>query len=221
MFRLDRSERAPTAVCDLPVLLRGVEEPLKDETELSVGTGTLKWDGYASYYSARRSGLSSNLYRGFLHQHCGTEPTSCDPSGTCSKSVSAPKTTQPVANPLDEAKVFSRAGNFDAAIEKYQETLRSNPKNPDALAGLVRSYLKKKNVARAAEEAKTALMLSDSHAVLTAVAEVYFRQGQDQRRRERVGEGHQLPLSRCAGLLGGGSRTTSAFDVYEREEANR
>lgn len=79
--------------------------------------------------------------------------------------------------PLYEAKAFARVGNFDAAIEKYQEMLRSNPKNPDALAGLIRSYLKKKDVAQAAEEAKTALTLSDSHPVLTAVAEVHFRQG--------------------------------------------
>jgi tetratricopeptide (TPR) repeat protein len=107
-------------------------------------------------------------------QNQPSTPSTADAPGP---SNSAPTTTQSVANPLHEAITFARAGNFDGAIEKYQEILRSNPKNPDALAGIVRSYLKKKDVARAADEAKTALTLSDAHTVLTAVAEVYFRQG--------------------------------------------
>jgi tetratricopeptide (TPR) repeat protein len=105
------------------------------------------------------------------------QPSAPNTANAPAPSNSGPKTTQPVGDPLHEAKAFARTGNFDAAIEKYREMLRSNPKNPDALAGVIRSYLKKKDVAQAAEEAKTALTLSDAHTVLTAVAEVYFRQG--------------------------------------------
>src|SRR5262249_28002796 len=91
---------------------------------------------------------------------------STPPNAAPVPSNSVPATTQPEANPFYEAKAFVRVGNFDAAIEKYQEMLRSNPKDPDALAGIIRSYLKKKDVARAAEEAKTALTLSASYTVL-------------------------------------------------------
>jgi tetratricopeptide (TPR) repeat protein len=78
---------------------------------------------------------------------------------------------------LGEAKIAMRVSKFDEALAKYQEILVQNPKSPDAHAGIIRAYLKKKDVAHASESATAALAVSDNHTVRTAVAEVYFRQG--------------------------------------------
>jgi predicted aspartyl protease len=70
-----------------------------------------------------------------------------------------------------------RSGNFDAALEKFQQVLRDSPKSPDANAGIIRAYLKKKDITGAADAAIAALAISDTHTVRTAVAELHFRQG--------------------------------------------
>jgi tetratricopeptide (TPR) repeat protein len=83
----------------------------------------------------------------------------------------------PLPNLLGEAKALARSGNFDGAIAKYQQLLQTSPNSPDAFAGIIRAYLKKKEVAGAANAAKDALAVSDTHTVRTAVAELEFRQG--------------------------------------------
>jgi predicted aspartyl protease/Tfp pilus assembly protein PilF len=88
----------------------------------------------------------------------------------------APATALP-ANTLGEARTFYRKGNFAAAIPKYQEYLKDHPGLPDGYTGLVRVYLKQKNVDLAAQTAEQGLAHSDSARMHTAHAEVLFRQG--------------------------------------------
>jgi tetratricopeptide (TPR) repeat protein len=78
---------------------------------------------------------------------------------------------------LGEARVLYGKGAFDAAIEKYEAFLKERPNSPDAFAGLVRTYLKLKNVDKASATAEQAISQTDSPRVRVARAEVWFRQG--------------------------------------------
>jgi predicted aspartyl protease len=78
---------------------------------------------------------------------------------------------------LGEAHVLYGKGAFDAAIEKYQAFLKERPNSPDGFAGLIRTYLKTKNVEQAALTAAQAIAVTDSPRVRVARAEVWFRQG--------------------------------------------
>ena len=89
----------------------------------------------------------------------------------------APLTLPPVANPLGEAKLLYRKGNFDGALAKFKDILQENPKSPDAFAGVVRVYLKQKNVEQAAHAAEQGLAQSNSARMKVAQAEVWFREG--------------------------------------------
>lgn len=80
-------------------------------------------------------------------------------------------------DPLGEARVLARNGDFDAAINKYRQLLQEKPKSPDAYAGLTRVYLKKKDVTQANETVTKGLQVTDSWPVHVALGEVYFRQG--------------------------------------------
>ncbi|HET7891197.1 MAG TPA: aspartyl protease family protein [Candidatus Sulfotelmatobacter sp.] len=82
-----------------------------------------------------------------------------------------------LANPLGEAGIFYRKGNFEGALAKYQEILKDNPKSPDAYAGEVRVYLKQKNVESAAQAVEEGLAQVNSPRIKVAQAEVWFRQG--------------------------------------------
>lgn len=82
-----------------------------------------------------------------------------------------------VGNPLGQAGILYAKGAFDAAIGKYQELLKQRPNSPDAFAGLVRSYLKLKNVGQAALTAEQGIAQTNSPRVRVARAEVWFRQG--------------------------------------------
>jgi len=66
---------------------------------------------------------------------------------------------------------------FEGAIVKYQQIINEKPQSPDAYAGLVRTYLKMKDVHQASETATKALEIADSVPVHVAMGEVYFRQG--------------------------------------------
>jgi len=78
---------------------------------------------------------------------------------------------------LEEARVLYGKGEFDAAVEKYQAFLKERPNSPDAFAGLVRTYLKSKNVEQASLTAEQAIAQTSSPRVRVARAEVWFRQG--------------------------------------------
>src|SRR5262249_33584443 len=94
--------------------------------------------------------------------------------------ASAPSTSsasQLPPDPLGDAKALLRQGKFDAAIERYQQILQEKPKSPDAYAGLVRAYLKKRDVEKASDTATKALQVTDAWPVHVALGEVYFRQG--------------------------------------------
>lgn len=78
---------------------------------------------------------------------------------------------------LEEARVLYRKGAFDAAIEKYQAFLKQRPNSPDAFAGMVRTYLKLKNVEQAALTANQGIAQTNSPRMRVARAEVWFRQG--------------------------------------------
>jgi tetratricopeptide (TPR) repeat protein len=93
-------------------------------------------------------------------------------------SPSAPANSAPQwNNSLGEAKALYRKGDFAGAIARYQAILQEKPKLPDAIAGLIRVYLKQKNLELAAKTADQALQASESPRVRTAHAEVLFRQG--------------------------------------------
>ncbi len=81
------------------------------------------------------------------------------------------------SNPLGEARVFYRKGDFDGAIAKYQEFLKDHPRSPDAYAGIVRVHLKQKNVDLAAKAAEQGMAQSTSPRMRVARAELWFRQG--------------------------------------------
>ncbi|HXY51741.1 MAG TPA: aspartyl protease family protein [Terriglobales bacterium] len=83
----------------------------------------------------------------------------------------------PPAGPLADALAFYRKGEFDAAIQKYQQILQENPKSSDAYAGMARAYLKKKDVAQADETVKQGLQLAEGPSLHVALGEVEFRQG--------------------------------------------
>jgi tetratricopeptide (TPR) repeat protein len=101
----------------------------------------------------------------------------------------------PMGSPLTEALALYRKGNFDEAINRYQSVLRDKPNNPDAYAGLIRTYLKKKDVQQAADTAHQALQVVDSTPVHVAVGELYFRQGKIHDAEEEwvkvINSGHQ------------------------------
>ena len=78
---------------------------------------------------------------------------------------------------LEEARVLYGKGEFDAAVEKYQAFLKERPNSPEAFAGLVRTYLKSKNVEQASLTAEQAIAQTSSPRVRVARAEVWFRQG--------------------------------------------
>ena len=83
----------------------------------------------------------------------------------------------PLANPLGEARLLYRKGNFVGALAQYEDILKTNPKSPDALAGEVHVYLKLKDVEHAAHAVEQGLAQSNSPHLKVAQAEVWFRQG--------------------------------------------
>jgi tetratricopeptide (TPR) repeat protein len=86
-------------------------------------------------------------------------------------------TVTSLPSPLTDALALYRKGSFEEAITKYQAVLHDKPNSPDAYAGLIRTYLKKKDVQQAADTATQALQAADSTPVHVALGELYFRQG--------------------------------------------
>jgi len=100
------------------------------------------------------------------------------PSETLGSSYSSTLGTSPGPDLLREAIDLYHKGDFAGAITKYKKLLQEKPTSPDGWAGLIRSYLKKKDFGLAAQSAEQALAASDHPRVRTARAEVLFRQGE-------------------------------------------
>ncbi len=100
------------------------------------------------------------------------------PADDSRKVVAAtPANTIAASDTLDDANALFRKGDFEHAILKYRQILQATPAAGEAWAGLIRVYLKQKDVKQASETAEQARMAADSPPVRVALGEVYFRQG--------------------------------------------
>jgi tetratricopeptide (TPR) repeat protein len=120
----------------------------------------------------------------------------------------------PAPNLLGEAKEAYRKGDFDRAIQRYQQMLQERPNSPDAFTGLARVYLKKKDVKQASDTVAQGLQLADSPIVRVALGEVYFRQGRIPEAEEEwvkvINSGYQNARA-YLGL----ARVRSALSMYK------
>jgi tetratricopeptide (TPR) repeat protein len=105
-------------------------------------------------------------------QSSSDKPALNEPESRQSASVA------PNASLLADANRLYRKGDFTKAIAKYKDILQEKPASPDGWAGLIRSYLKAKNVTAAAQSAEQAIAVVDHPRTRTARAEVLFRQGE-------------------------------------------
>jgi tetratricopeptide (TPR) repeat protein len=81
--------------------------------------------------------------------------------------------------PANDAERDYRAGNFEAAAEKYKELLAAHPDDPALIAGDVQAELKLGKLDEASAQATAASAKSPDSAVLrTALGETLFRSGQ-------------------------------------------
>lgn len=121
-------------------------------------------------------------------------------------------------NPLGDALQLFRKGDFDGAIQKYQQIITAKPKSPDAYAGLVRVYLKKHDVNQADATVQRALKDADSAPVRVALGEVYFREGKIPEAEQEwvmvINSGHQNARA-YLGL----ARARAALSLYESSAA--
>jgi tetratricopeptide (TPR) repeat protein len=108
-------------------------------------------------------------------QQATRDPADPAKAGASTTVASAALAVSP--DPLVEAKGLFGKGQFDAALQKYQELLQEHQKSPDAYAGMIRVYLKMKSVQQAYETATKGLEVADAAPVRVALGEVYFRQG--------------------------------------------
>jgi tetratricopeptide (TPR) repeat protein len=105
-------------------------------------------------------------------QSSSDKPALNEPESRQSASVA------PNASLLGDANKLYRKGDFTKAIAKYKDVLQEKPASPDGWAGLIRSYLKAKNLTAAAQSAEQAIAVADHPRTRTARAEVLFRQGE-------------------------------------------
>jgi predicted aspartyl protease len=136
--------------------------------------------GTIMFASARLTLLCKAILAWFVVLQTATQQSSA-PAANQSPASSASAATPAAApslppSPLHDALLLYRKGDFDGAIRKYQQLL-TGKSVPEAYAGLIRTYLKKKDVPQAHETAARALSESDAPALRVAVAEVYFREG--------------------------------------------
>jgi tetratricopeptide (TPR) repeat protein len=120
--------------------------------------------------------LLASLPSGFAQTAGQSTPSQSDPQAA-GASPPAKIAPGPGVNPLSAAGIFYRKGDFDNALEKYQEYLKDNPRSPDAYAGVIRAYLKEKRVDDAAQALASGLKQTDSPRLHVAEAELWFRQG--------------------------------------------
>jgi tetratricopeptide (TPR) repeat protein/predicted aspartyl protease len=110
----------------------------------------------------------------FLSPHI---PLLTTPATTLAQTPPQNAPTQDSSDLLHKAKVFYNVGDFDHAIQTFQQLLQEQPTNSEAYAGLTRVYLKKKDPKQAFDTITKGLQLADAPDVHIALAEVYFRQG--------------------------------------------
>ncbi len=117
---------------------------------------------------------------------------------TVKASPAAPMSVEPSTVPVDhlgDAARLYRTGDFDRAIQEYQQLLQERPNFPDAYAGLTRVYLKKKDIRQAYETVTKGLQAASSPLLRAALGEVYFRQGKIHEAEEEwvnlINSGHQ------------------------------
>lgn len=123
-----------------------------------------------------------------------------------------PSDRTPGYQALGEANALYRNGDFAKAAAKFKELLQDKPKSPDAWAGLIRSYLKAKNLSGAAQSAEQALSAVDHPRIHTAHAEVLFRKGEIvEAEQEWVKVANSYPDARAyLGL----ARVWSAYSMF-------
>src|SRR5262245_32909440 len=119
-----------------------------------------------------------------LAQSSTDKPAAGETSGA-SQLAPAPS---PKSDLLREAYALYSKGNFRDALPKYKALLEEKPKSPDGWAGLIRTYLKGRDIAAAAQSAERALSVADHPRVRTARAEVLFRQGDIDRAEKEWAE---------------------------------
>jgi len=144
-------------------------------------------------------------------------PSSQNPASPAVVSL-PPAGTAAVPNPLGEALSFYHKGDFPAAVGKYQEVLRMNPKSPDAYAGLARAYLRQRNVSRALEEANRGLSLNDAPRIRVALGEIYFRQGKIHEAEHEWVQAINSGDPEARAFLGL-SRVRNALSLYQQGKA--
>ncbi len=93
-------------------------------------------------------------------------------------------------------EALARAGNFPEAIAHYRESLRINPRQTDALRGLIIAYSETNQFASAIVPAKQLVQLTNYQDVgnLMTLADLHLKLGQDEDVRKLVA--HALELSR-------------------------
>ena len=123
---------------------------------------------------------------------------------------------QPTAT-LSEALTLYEHGDFDAAVDMYRETLKLDPKNSDAYAGLTRTLLKQKKVEEARAMVDHAMKIADSPKLRTAAGEVDFREGSiseaEREWVEVINSGHAEGRA-FLGL----ARVSDAVSLYKRAQ---
>ena len=126
--------------------------------------------------------------------------------------ISAEPATAP--DPLGDATRLFRKGDFDGAVQKYQQLLQEKPNSPDVYIGLTHVYLQKKDVKRANDTVTKGLQVADSPLVRVALGEVYFRQGRIREAEQEwvnvINSGHQQARA-YLGL----ARVRHAISLYE------
>jgi tetratricopeptide (TPR) repeat protein len=131
--------------------------------------------------------------------------------------VAVPPTAAPDA--LTDAAALYRQGQFDAAVQKYQQILAEKPTSSEAYAGLTRLYLKQKNVQLADETISKGVQVANGPAVRVALGEVYFRQGKiPDAEREWVNVINSGHADARAYL--GEARVEKALSLYKRAKDN-
>ena len=104
----------------------------------------------------------------------------CFSQSAVNHSVAPPSSAPPVPadpSPLGDARALYGKGAFEPAVEEYQEFIKGHPNSPDGFAGLVRTYLKLKNVEEASKTADQGIAQANHPRTRVARAEVWFRQG--------------------------------------------